>query len=73
MKLTRTMQLTKLRLASLAPVVVAASILAMTTQATASPATTYLTRSDGGAKPVIVLEHGAWADASGWSKVIQRL
>jgi pimeloyl-ACP methyl ester carboxylesterase len=24
-------------------------------------------------KPVIVLVHGAWADASGWSKVIKRL
>jgi pimeloyl-ACP methyl ester carboxylesterase len=27
----------------------------------------------GGPKPVIVLEHGAWADASSWSGVIQRL
>ena len=25
------------------------------------------------AKPVIVLEHGAWADASSWSSVISRL
>src|SRR5207245_3993835 len=25
------------------------------------------------AKPVIVLEHGAWADASSWSSVIRRL
>jgi pimeloyl-ACP methyl ester carboxylesterase len=25
------------------------------------------------AKPVIVLVHGAWADASGWSSVISRL
>jgi pimeloyl-ACP methyl ester carboxylesterase len=27
----------------------------------------------GGPKPVIVLEHGAWADASSWSGVVQRL
>jgi pimeloyl-ACP methyl ester carboxylesterase len=27
----------------------------------------------GGAKPVIVLEHGAWADASSWDRVIARL
>ena len=26
-----------------------------------------------GPKPTIVLEHGAWADASSWAAVIQRL
>ena len=26
--------------------------------------------ADGGPKPTIVLEHGAWADASGWDPVI---
>ena len=27
----------------------------------------------GGAKPTVVLVHGAWADSSGWSEVIRRL
>jgi pimeloyl-ACP methyl ester carboxylesterase len=30
-------------------------------------------RGAAGPKPVIVLEHGAWADASSWSEFIQRL
>lgn len=30
-------------------------------------------RGHGPAKPTIVLVHGAWADASSWSKVIERL
>jgi pimeloyl-ACP methyl ester carboxylesterase len=30
-------------------------------------------RHTGGAKPTIVLVHGAWADASSWNKVIDRL
>jgi pimeloyl-ACP methyl ester carboxylesterase len=34
---------------------------------TASPA------GPSGARPVIVMEHGAWADASSWDRVIQRL
>jgi alpha-beta hydrolase superfamily lysophospholipase len=27
----------------------------------------------GDSKPIIVLVHGAWADASSWSRVIERL
>ena len=73
MKLTRTMRLTKLRLAIFAPVVALASVLAMTTQAVARPADNHVSSWDGGAKPVIVLEHGAWADASSWDNVIRQL
>ncbi|MFE4692141.1 alpha/beta fold hydrolase [Streptomyces sp. NPDC056749] len=29
--------------------------------------------ADGVAKPTVVLVHGAWADASGWSKVVESL
>lgn len=39
------------------------------------PAQSALARENrsGSAKPTIVLVHGAWADASGWSKVVARL
>src|SRR5215471_6059836 len=30
-------------------------------------------RAAAGPKPTIVLEHGAWADGSSWSGVVQRL
>ncbi|MBX9396338.1 alpha/beta hydrolase [Streptomyces sp. TRM72054] len=31
------------------------------------------TRSTGGGRPTVVLVHGAWADAAGWSTVVGRL
>ena len=40
-------------------------LTAATRAASASPS--------GAAKPTVVLVHGAWADASGWSQVIERL
>ncbi len=39
---------------------------------TASPRAASASAS-GAAKPTVVLVHGAWADASGWSRVIERL
>jgi pimeloyl-ACP methyl ester carboxylesterase len=39
-----------------------------------STSRTYAAQADGGrSKPIIVLVHGAWADASSWSKVVPRL
>jgi pimeloyl-ACP methyl ester carboxylesterase len=74
--LARTVRLTRPRLitAIIAAVLAAAAALAFSSQAASA-------RSDGlrplhgngGSKPVIVLEHGAWADASSWNGVIQRL
>jgi pimeloyl-ACP methyl ester carboxylesterase len=74
--LARTVRLTRPRLiaAIIAAVLAAAAALAFSSQAASA-------RSDGprplhgigGSKPVIVLEHGAWADASSWNEVIQRL
>lgn len=76
MNLARTVRLTRPRLitAIIAAVLAAAVALAFSSQAASA-------RSDGlrplhgngGSKPVIVLEHGAWADASSWNGVIQRL
>jgi pimeloyl-ACP methyl ester carboxylesterase len=74
--LARTVRLTRPRVitAIIAAVLAAAAALAFSSQAASA-------RSDGlrplhgngGSKPVIVLEHGAWADASSWNGVIQRL
>src|SRR4051812_37185971 len=42
-------------------------------QVSASGAATVHDRTDSQAKPTVVLVHGAFADASGWSGVIERL
>ncbi|MDH2415236.1 alpha/beta hydrolase [Nocardioides sp. CER19] len=49
--------------------------LSATNAQTSAPATTdrHGESSSHGAKPTIVLVHGAWADSSGWSGVITRL
>jgi pimeloyl-ACP methyl ester carboxylesterase len=74
MNLTRTMRLTKLRITLFSAAMAIAGVLAMTSQAaTARAASHHVFRWDGGTRPVIVLKHGAWADASGWGKVIRRL
>jgi hypothetical protein len=62
--------------ALLAAVLAAALLLAFGPgRATPAGASTDAETAGGGApaKPVIVLEHGAWADASSWSSVISRL
>jgi pimeloyl-ACP methyl ester carboxylesterase len=62
--------------ALLAAVLAAALLLAFGPgRATPAGASTDAATAGGGtpAKPVIVLEHGAWADASSWSSVISRL
>ena len=41
--------------------------------ATPAAATSTVGHDGGSAKPTIVLEHGAWADASSWDPVIERL
>ena len=55
----------------------AACALAVTTAVAATSAAAAETRPAAspapGPKPTIVLEHGAWADASSWAGVIQRL
>jgi len=55
-------------------VLAVAGLLAATTQA-ASARTSghHVALWGGGPKPTIVLEHGAWADASSWDKVIRQL
>jgi pimeloyl-ACP methyl ester carboxylesterase len=57
------------RLAAVAAVAVALSVLALVR----APGTFAHASGLDRAKPTVVLVHGAWADASGWSGVIQRL
>ena len=66
----------RISLPALLAVVLAAALLAIAPgRATPAGATAGAAASGGGhpAKPVIVLVHGAWADASSWSRVISRL
>jgi pimeloyl-ACP methyl ester carboxylesterase len=53
--------------------VAALATLAIALPATLASASSADTPASGAAKPTIVLEHGAWADASSWSKVTARL
>ena len=74
MSLNRTAR--RISLPALLAVVVAAALLAIAPgHATPAGASARAAASSGGhpPKPVIVLVHGAWADASSWSSVISRL
>jgi len=70
MSLSRTAR--RISLPALLAVVVAAALLAIV-PGRAAPAGAAAAHWGHRAKPVIVLEHGAWADASSWSSVISRL
>ena len=64
---------TRLLLIVLAAIVAVATVLAVTSQAaSARPSGSHAFRWPS-PKPVIVLEHGAWADASSWDRVIRLL
>jgi pimeloyl-ACP methyl ester carboxylesterase len=74
MSLSRTAR--RISLPALLAVVLAAALLAVGPgRATPAGASADAAAAGGGhpARPVIVLEHGAWADASSWSSVISRL
>jgi len=74
MNLARAARSARLRLIIITAVLAMATLVAVTAQAaTAHASSSHVFRSGGGPKPTIVLEHGAWADASSWDKVIQRL
>jgi len=74
MNLARAARLTRLRLVIATALLAVAGLLAATTQAASAHSSSPQAFAwDGGPKPVIVLEHGAWADASSWAAVIARL
>jgi pimeloyl-ACP methyl ester carboxylesterase len=60
--------LTKLRIAAIAALAVAAFV-ALTAAGRSSAATVKTMQ----AKPTVVLVHGAWANTASWSRVIKRL
>jgi len=65
---------TRLRLILPAAIVAVATLVTVTTQAASAHASSSQVVSWGsGPRPTIVLEHGAWADASSWNKVIGQL
>jgi pimeloyl-ACP methyl ester carboxylesterase len=72
MNLTRATRLIRLRVIVTAAAVTIAGLLISASQA-ASAQTDPAHQGQLGPKPTIVLEHGAWADASSWAGVIQRL
>jgi pimeloyl-ACP methyl ester carboxylesterase len=71
MTLARTVRPTRLRIVIVTAILAAAGLLAATSQA--ASAHTGGNHGRGAPRPVIVLEHGAWADASSWNKVIRHL
>ena len=65
---------TRLRLILPTAIVAVATLVALTTQTASAHASSSQVFSWGsGPRPTIVLEHGAWADASSWNKVIGQL
>ncbi len=72
MSLSRTAR--RISLPALLAVVLAAALLAIAPGRTPAGASVRAAAGGGySAKPVIVLEHGAWADASSWTSVISQL
>jgi pimeloyl-ACP methyl ester carboxylesterase len=66
------MHLPRMRIMLIAVVLAVAGLLVSASQIAPARATTFHAASDG-PKPTIVLEHGAWADASSWAGEIQQL
>ncbi|MFE2581064.1 alpha/beta fold hydrolase [Streptomyces sp. NPDC059378] len=60
-------------LAAACALAAATAVFAAGSQVTAAPATAAAAETNRGAKPTIVLVHGAWADASSWNAVTARL
>jgi hypothetical protein len=61
----------RLRIVILAAVLAVTGLLVSTSQV--ASAHVVVPAGAGGAKPVIVLEHGAWADGSSWDQVVRNL
>ncbi|HEX5193387.1 MAG TPA: alpha/beta hydrolase [Solirubrobacteraceae bacterium] len=58
---------------SMAAAIAAFAFVAATTNGSAHGEGSRISRSAAVTRPIVVLEHGAWADASSWRRVIARL
>ena len=72
MNIIEGMHLPRMRIMLIAVVLAVAGLLVSASQIAPAGATTFRAAGDG-PKPTIVLEHGAWADASSWAGEIQLL
>jgi pimeloyl-ACP methyl ester carboxylesterase len=70
---TRTRRPTSRLLVTLAAAIASVVLVAMTLLPDAATGKEARPSPPSGPKPTVVLVHGAWADASGWSEVITRL
>ncbi len=61
------------RTSKMSPAIVTALAVAVLAFLPSLPGSANAAPASVGAKPTIVLEHGAWADASSWAEVVQRL
>jgi alpha-beta hydrolase superfamily lysophospholipase len=74
MNLARAARPARLRVITVTVILAVAGLLAAATQAASARTGGHdALRWGGRHRPVIVLEHGAWADASSWAAVIARL
>jgi hypothetical protein len=74
MDLARAERQTRLSAAIVTVILVVATLVTVIAQcASARASSSHVLRWHDGTKPVIVLEHGARADASSWDNVIRRL
>jgi pimeloyl-ACP methyl ester carboxylesterase len=72
--LARAARPARLSAAIITVILAVATLVAVIAQgASARTSSSHVFSWNSGVKPVIVLEHGAWADASSWDNVIQRL
>ena len=73
MNIIQGMRFSRMRIVLIAVVLAVAGLLVSASQVAPAGAATTHAAGGGGPKPTIVLEHGAWADASSWKGEIPRL
>ena len=73
MSFHRTLRPARLRTVAIAAILAVTGLLVSTSQMAFAHEVAAHATGTGGAKPVVVLEHGAWADGSSWDQVVRIL